>query len=49
MYAVANYSKKYQRKFPFLRNRIKDIKLLKTGLTRDLFIKCPIIILNWAK
>jgi len=33
---------------PFLRNGIKDIKLLKTGLIHNLFTKCPIIILIWA-
>jgi hypothetical protein len=49
MYAVANYRLKISEEFSFFTHRIKDIKLLKTGLVCYLFIKCPINILISAK
>jgi hypothetical protein len=43
------FSSLQHRHISFFAHRIKDIKLLKTGLIGDLAIKCPINILIWAK
>jgi len=49
MYAVAELLSKNIRGISFFTHRIKDIKLLKTGLAGYLLFKCPINILISVK